>query len=155
PALGAVGLNSFVSIYDSAGNLWATNDNWAVSFDSYLGFFAPATGSYFVAIGGNPAVIPDNPFDPSSGPGVGTERAHAVTIGVSNPDLDFYSFDLKAGDIVGAELSGNADGLSLYQADGTRLTSTFTDSSAWYPDSSPLPGSRITFGGGESPNSAA
>jgi Ca2+-binding RTX toxin-like protein len=155
PALGAVGLNSFVSIYDSAGNLWAANDNWAISFDSYLGFFAPATGSYFVAIGGNPAVIPGNPFDPSSGPGVGTEGDYAVMIGVSNADVDVYSFDLRAGDIVGAELSGNADGLSLYQADGTPLTSTFADPSAWYPESSPLPGSRITIGGGASPNSAA
>jgi Ca2+-binding RTX toxin-like protein len=155
PALGAVGLNSFVSIYDSAGNLWAYNDNWAVSFDSYLGFFAPATGSYFVAIGGNPAVIPGNPFDPSSGPGVGTEGDYAVTIGVANADVDFYSFDLKAGDIVGAELSGSADGLRLFHPDGTLLTDTFTDSSAFYPESSPLPGGRITFGGGASPNSAA
>jgi Ca2+-binding RTX toxin-like protein len=155
PALGVVGLNSFVSIYDSAGNLWAANDNWAVSFDSYLGLFAPATGSYFVAIGGYPAAIPFDPFDPSSGPGVGTEGDYVVTIGVSNPDVDVYSFDLKAGDIVGAVLAGNADGLSLYQADGTPLAGTFVDASAHYPQSSPLPGSRITFGGGSSPNSAA
>src|SRR5262249_32187597 len=92
PALG-LGLDTFVSIYDSAGNLWAYNDNWAFTFDSYLAIFAPATGSYFVAIGGYPAVIPGDPFDSSSGPGVGSEGDYSVTIGVSNADVDFYSFD--------------------------------------------------------------
>src|SRR5262249_3367528 len=123
--------------------------------DSYLPFVAPATSAYFVAIGGFPSVIPADPFDSSSGPGVGSEGDYVVTIGVSDPDVDFYSFDLKAGDIVGAALRGSADFLGLIHPDGTLLAGTFLDLSASYPASAPLPGSRISVGGGQNPTSAA
>ncbi|HEY1381676.1 MAG TPA: pre-peptidase C-terminal domain-containing protein [Gemmataceae bacterium] len=132
------GLDTTVAIYDSAGHVLAVNDDDFKTFDSYLGFVAPATGSYFVLISGNP-LLPADPFNPSSGTRALSEGEYSVTISVSN-NVDYYSFDLKAGDIFGAAVWGGAHRLDLIGPDGTPLVGTSMDETYLYPESSPLPG---------------
>ena len=136
------GVDTAVGIYDSAGNLLAFNDDDFETFDSFLFVEAPATDTYFVIVSVFPGLLPADPFDPSSGPGVGSEGDYLVTIGLQALTSDYYSFDLEAGDIIGAALFQGADELNLYGPDGTLLVGTFFDSTSFYkPDASPLPGS--------------
>lgn len=140
-----VGVDTAVGIYDSAGDLLAFNDDDFQTFDSFLEFTAPATGTYFVIVSVFPGLLPADPFDSSSGPGVGSEGDYSVTINVANPyPSDYYSFDLEAGDIFGAALFEGADRLNLYHPDGTLLVGTFFDGTNLHPESSPLPGSGNT-----------
>ena len=142
-AVPLVGVDTAVGIYDSAGNLLAFNDDDFETFDSLVIFDAPATGTYFVVVSVFPGLLPADPFDPSSGPGVGSEGDYSITIDLVNaPRSDFYSFDLEAGDIIGAALYQGADRLNLYAPDGTLLVGTFHDGrrQTFYPESSPLPG---------------
>ena len=137
-----VGVDTAVGIYDAAGNLLAFNDDDFETFDSLVIFDAPATGTYFVMVTVFPGLLPADPFDPSSGPGVGTEGDYSVTIDlVDPPTSDFYSFDLEAGDIIGAALFRGADRLNLYGPDGALRVGTFFSGNALFPESSPLPGS--------------
>jgi Ca2+-binding RTX toxin-like protein len=135
-----IGLDPFFIIYDSAGNVLGFNDDDGKTFDSLGTMIAPATDTYFVAIGGWPPAFPVDPFDPASGPGAGSEGDYSVTIGLANNEVDYYSFDLEAGDILGAALWGGARRLDLYHPDGTLLAGTFFDATYLYPDASPLPG---------------
>jgi Bacterial pre-peptidase C-terminal domain/RTX calcium-binding nonapeptide repeat (4 copies) len=117
-----VGLDTIVGIYDSSAHLLAFNDDFFTS-DSFIRFEAPATGTYFVLVAG-----------------VASEGDYSVTIGVANNEIDFYSFDLEAGDILGALLVDGADHVELYGPDGTLLVGSFFDDTFVHPDSSPLPG---------------
>ena len=133
------GLDSIAGIYDSAGNLLAFNDDDAKTFDSIVSFLTPTSGTYFVVIGGyTPFDLLADPFNPDSGYGAGSEGAYSVTIGLSANEVDYYSFNLKAGDILGADILGTAARLELFRSDGTLLIG----SSQIYilqPDASPLP----------------
>src|SRR5262249_42250099 len=97
------GLDTIVGIYDSTGHLLTFNNDFLTS-DSFVQLNAPATGTYFVLVAG-----------------VGSEGDYSVTIGVFNNEIDFYSFDLQAGDILGASLVDGADHVELYGPDGTLL----------------------------------
>ncbi len=57
-------------------------------------------------------------------------------------DVDFFAFDLAAGDVIGATVSGGATELTVYRLDGTQMVGAEgTDvASALYPAESPLPG---------------
>jgi Ca2+-binding RTX toxin-like protein len=118
-----VGLDTIVGVLDSTGHLLAFNDDDGVTFDSFLRFAAPTTGTYFVLVAG-----------------AASEGDYSVTIGVANNEVDFYSFDLEAGDILGAQLLDGADLVELYGPDGTLLVGSFFDSAFAHPESSPLPG---------------
>src|SRR5262249_2954601 len=85
------GLDTIVAIFDSEANLLAFNNDDGITSDSFMRFSAPATGTYFVYVGG-----------------VASEGNYSVTIGVANNETDFYSFDLEAGDILGALLLDGA-----------------------------------------------
>src|SRR5262249_52780048 len=112
------GLDPFFIIYDSAGHALGFNDDDGMTFDSFGTMIAPATDPYFVALGGYPPVFSLDPFDPASGPGAGSEGDYSVTIRVWNNEADYYSFDLEAGDVLGAALWGGAYRLELYHPDG-------------------------------------
>src|SRR5262249_7306744 len=116
------GLDTIVGIYDSSGHLLAFNDDFLTS-DGFIRLDAPATGTYFALVAG-----------------VGSEGDYSVTIGVTNNEIDYYSFDLQAGDILGALLVDGADEGGLYGPDGTLLVGSFFDDTFALPESSPLPG---------------
>lgn len=148
-------LDPVAALYDAAGRLLEANDDipvqgFVTTFDSYLAFTTETTGTYFVAVGGFfPAaievtgVLPADPFDPASGPGAGSEGTYELLLGLDFadlPDADFYRFELRAGDVVGATVIGGARRVRLLDAGGAEKVSGFADLSALYPEASPLPG---------------
>jgi hypothetical protein len=102
-------------VYDSSGGVVAFNDDDGSSYDSYLDVVAPAPDDYYVSIGGYRSFSLSDPFDSSSGTGAGSEGSYEVSIGIGTGDADFFSFDLEAGDILGA---------SVIASEGTRRSRT-------------------------------
>ena len=99
-------LDSFVALYDSAGNVVAFNDDGGGvgGLDSLLLVTAPADGDYFVSVTGFGTFLLNDPFDSSSGPGAGSEGPYDVLIGLdyqgeftqtfySGPDWNAFSKD--------------------------------------------------------------
>lgn len=140
-------LDSFVAVWnpDLAPVEIAVNDDGdGQSFDSFLTFTVPVDGDYFVSVGGWGAFVPVDPTDPAS-PSVtgqvGSEGSYDVALSLLPPaGTDFYSFDLQAGDIVGATVGGAGVRLELYSEDGGLLIGSSQDVTFIHPAVSPLPG---------------
>ena len=142
-------LDPIVGLFDSSGTLLDFNDDGnASSFDSFLLFQAPANDTYYIAVGGwrsfNTALdFPASPFNSSTGPGSGSEGDYDVTIGLDVNDLDFYAFDLVAGDVIGANITGGGTFVSLFDPTFIQLVGSTQDFSGIYPASSLLPGGGV------------
>ncbi len=121
----------------------AANDDDGSSFDSFLVFTVPVDGDYFVSVGGFGAFVPENPYDPDS-PSVtgetGSTGEYDITLSLRPFDTDFYSFDLRAGDIVGATVGGGGNRLEFFDDAGTLLIGSSQDFTFIHPLVSPLPG---------------
>ncbi len=140
--LGAT-FDSYVAIWDAAGNLLAYNDDQDTSTgfrDSFLIFSVPSLGSYYVSVGSWLSEVPSNPFNSASGIGIGSEGPYDVTIGLDSSDSDYFSFDLEAGDIFAATISGASPALVFLDPTGVTRIGSDDDASFIYPGSSPLPG---------------
>jgi hypothetical protein len=134
-------VDSVVVIYDSAGTLLAFNDQFHGNDDSFLEFTAPYADDYYVAVFDYySGAFPSDPFDSSSGGGVGNIDFYIIKIGLNVGDADYYALDLNAGDILGANVAGGANGLSLRDSGGVELLGSHQDASFIYPAASPLPG---------------
>jgi hypothetical protein len=141
-------LDSSIAVWDAAGNLLYYNDDdphadpLHPTSDSFIKFLVPTAGTYFVSIHGfNPfGDLPNDPFDSASGNGVGSEGSYTLTIGVNSFDRDFYEFDLRAGDIFGANVLGAGNHLRLFDATGKELIGSNQDLTGAHPVASPLPG---------------
>lgn len=138
------GLDPIVAIYSDTGTLLDFDDDGGNFLDSLLNFTAPVDGDYYVMVGGFGTGLPSDPFDETSGGGVGSnsssEGTYNLAIGLNANDIDYYSFDLEAGDILGANVFGAGQTLALYDPSGTLMfeSSRFLDD--LYPGDSPLPG---------------
>ena len=79
-------LDSVVVVYDSAGTILGSNNDFGPGTDSFLEVTLPADGDYLVDVHsfftGGLDVLTD-PFDSSTGLGVGTEGDYELTIAVS------------------------------------------------------------------------
>ncbi len=133
------GLDSVVGIYDSAGNLLTANND-ATNFDSYLDFTAPYADDFYVAVRGIGYGFQSDPFDSSSGTGAVSTGFYFVTIARNPGDVDYYRLELAAGDILGANVFGGADTLSLLDASGQELIGSRRGYPVIYPTASPLSG---------------
>ncbi len=134
------GLDSFVTLWDSSGNLLDFNDDDGFTVDSLLAFTAPAADTYYAAVAGFGTFALNNPFDSSSGFGPGSEGVYAVTIGLDYVDSDFFAVKLRQGDILGANVLGAADTVTLIDPGGTVRIGSNQDASFIYAIGSPLPG---------------
>nr|MCH9653497.1 hypothetical protein [Planctomycetota bacterium] len=143
------GLDPIVALYSDTGLLIASGDDGGNFLDSFLNISVPLSGDYYVMVGGYSADafdigLPTDPFDETSGTGVGSnsssEGAYNLTIGLNATDIDYYSVDLEAGDILGANVFGAGQTLSIFNPSGTLMfeSSRFLDD--LYPGTSPLPG---------------
>jgi pre-peptidase len=132
-------LDSYVGLYSSAGIQLAQNDDqFGANLDSYLWFVAPAADTYFIVVRGFGTGFQTDPFVSSSGPGAGSTGFYTVTIGLDYADIDYFSFDLHAGDVLGASVDGGATTLSLRDPLGAELIGSGQNVTSSYPDSSPL-----------------
>lgn len=148
-------LDPVAALYDASGRLLAINDNillpgFLSTYDTYFALTLESDGTYFVAVGGfspyrdfETEMLPTDPFDSASGPGVGSEGTYELVLGLdvpAPPDADFYRFELRAGDVVGATVVGDARRVRLFDLGGAEKVSGVADLSALYPAASPLPG---------------
>ncbi|WP_369187894.1 PPC domain-containing protein [Streptomyces sp. R08] len=135
-------LNAVIRLYDANGGtvFWAddpSSGNVSVSLP------LPSTGDYYLMVGGSGPNIgsPTDPNDPASGAGVGSEGAYSLKLSTQQGgDEDVYGVDLKAGDVVGATVTGSGHHLSFYDSAGTELMGSTIDASGSYSPASPLPG---------------
>lgn len=135
-------LDPLVAIYDGAGNFLEINDD-RNSLDSYLEFAVPTAGDYYVSISSFVGSIPlqSDPFDPSSGPGANSTGFYNLKIGRNFvKPVDTFQVELNAGDILGANVSGGAGGISVFDAAGNLIQSSMQDFTVIHPNASPLPG---------------
>ena len=139
------GLDPVIALYSNSGSIlqigFLTSNTTA-----QLDFVANMDGDYYVMVGGTGTGFPTDPTDSASGNGVGTnasaEGTYNMIIGLNAVDIDYYSFNLEAGDILGANVFGAGQTLSLY-GPGNAGPLIFQSSQALaglYPDGSPLPG---------------
>ncbi len=138
-------LDTFIGLYDNTGASLALNEDedGATNRDSFLAIPVSTPGDHYLSIAGSLfpfASILADPFDSSTGFGIGSEGDYQATVALDHGDADWYSFDLEACDILGINLMGAGRQVSLYSPAGELLVSSAQDLSAAYPDASPMPG---------------
>ncbi|QDT96317.1 GEVED domain-containing protein [Gimesia aquarii] len=138
------GLDPIVAIYSSSGTQVAFDDDSGTFLDSLINFVAPLDDDYFIMVGGFGTGLPSDPNDETSGAGVGpnasAEGVYNLTVGLNAVDIDYYSFELEAGDVLGANVFGAGQTLALYDSTGQLLIESSRFLSDLYPEDSPLPG---------------
>ncbi|GID28558.1 PPC domain-containing protein [Paractinoplanes brasiliensis] len=135
-------LDTVLQLFAPDGTLLAVNDDFN-GLDSKITFKVPAGGDFYAAVaayGGLPA----DPFDSSSGGGIGdptppTEGPYTLTATAGGVDEDFFAIKLKAGDIIGASVAGSATYLTVYDTAPREAHGSRQDASFIYPVDSPLP----------------
>ncbi|MEE9412036.1 MAG: PPC domain-containing protein [Methylococcales bacterium] len=133
--------DSVLLVYDATGTVVATNDDDGETVASKLTYTPTEAGTFYVMVTGfGGSVLPDDPFDPASGRGIGSEGEYELLITTATPDIDIYAIDLKAGDVIGATINGAGNRLQVFETNGTEVIGSSQDLSALYPVSSPLPG---------------
>jgi len=142
-------LDSFLVIWDSAGNLLAFNDDDASgigpSVDSFLYFVAPADGTYYISVGSFGSEIPQDPFDSSSGLGFFFEGFYDLTLGLDAYDTDYFTVALNTGDVLNVNGLGAISQVSLFDPAGVeRITSSF--------DLTPFLAEGAPFSAGDNPS---
>ncbi|MEM6337408.1 MAG: hypothetical protein AAF752_12630, partial [Bacteroidota bacterium] len=134
-------LDTIVGMFAADGTELSRNDDGdASSWDSFLSFTAPATGTYYFVVRGFGRGFQSDPFDSSSGVGIASEGDYTLTMGLSALDVDFYTIDLDQGDVLGVNALFGALGINVYGPDGTNYQGSSQDLSFIYAPDSPLPG---------------
>jgi hypothetical protein len=137
----AQALDSFLALWDSNGNLIATNDDDGsrpLSLDSALLLMAPADGTYYVSVGSFGSMVPLDPFDSSSGPGAATEDSYELTLGLNAYDVDFFTVALNAGDVLNVNGLGAITHVSLFDPAGVELITSNVDVTPLLPEGAPF-----------------
>src|SRR5690606_1799600 len=127
-------LDPIIGIYDSTGKLLYHNDDHisfafffgSSNFDSSARFVVPASGNYYIAVGGfstsgPPNALPANANMAGTGPGAGSTGAYTAVIGLDIGDQDFYSVELEAGDVLGANVPAGFLNISIRAPDGSEM----------------------------------
>jgi hypothetical protein len=134
----ANGLNAVVLFYDSNGGSFVYLDD-PTSGNVSSTVQLPA-GDWYVMVAGWGS-LPGTATDPASGSGAGSEGSYTLRLANGlDGDRDLYSVDLKAGDVLGATVTGGSQTLSFSDSAGTELESSSSDNSGSYALNSPLPG---------------
>ncbi|MDG2382511.1 MAG: GEVED domain-containing protein [Pirellulaceae bacterium] len=123
---GSAGFDPAVAVYNSFGELLISNDNSGDGVDSYLSLVAPENDDYYVAVVGSGFFgynLPANPFDSTSlTPAIlATTGDYEATIGRNYGDIDYYTFDLAAGDIFNLDMLGASNDVTLFDSNGIEL----------------------------------
>jgi hypothetical protein len=135
-------LDTVLQLFTPDGTLVAVNDDFS-GVDSRIVYRVTTGGDFYLAVsayGGLPA----DPFDSGSGGGIGdptppTEGPYTLTLTSGGVDEDFYAVKLRAGDVIGASVSGSATYLTVYDTVPREVHGSRQDASYIYPADSPLP----------------
>jgi hypothetical protein len=104
---GGSNLDTIIGLYAADGTLLAADDDSGgvgVGVESFLSYPVKESGTYYLAVVGyaflsNP--FPADPFDSGSGFGDAVEGDYNLTLGSQEMDKDFYSVNLRPGDVLG------------------------------------------------------
>lgn len=135
-------LDTFLAAFDANGTLISQNDNLVGTTDSRLQVVVPpATDIYVMVAGAGPGSIPSDPTKPGTGKHFTTEGPYDLTIatGAGQVDRDFFSVDLKAGDVLGASAAGRATRVMVHDPAGREVFGSSQDFSFLYAENSPMP----------------
>ncbi|MDT7789381.1 MAG: hypothetical protein QOF58_7800, partial [Pseudonocardiales bacterium] len=135
-------LDTFLAAFDANGQVQGQNDNLVGTTDSRLRVFVqPGTDVYVMVAASGPLAIPEDPMKPGTGKRVTTEGAYDLTIatGDGQVDKDFFSVDLKAGDVLGASAAGRATRVMVHDPAGREVFGSSQDFSFLYAETSPMP----------------
>ncbi|MEU0879457.1 hypothetical protein ABZ345_12715 [Lentzea sp. NPDC005914] len=118
-------LDTVLTVFDASGKEIASNDTVGVSTDARLEIEL-AAADYFVRVTGTQ----------------NTQGSYELTLaaGEGKGDKDFFAIDLRAGDVVGASVTGAARKVVVHDDRGREAMGSQQDFSGVYPKESPLPG---------------
>jgi hypothetical protein len=135
-------LDTVLALFDPDGNLWNYNADTVDSTDSAITFTIRPGEEFYLMVGSDPIGLPRDPKTPGTGDGVRTEGPYElrITSGRSGGDLDYYSFDLRAGDVLGAALSGGGTLLTVRDPAGREVFGSEQDLTTVFALDSPMPG---------------
>ncbi|WP_447004174.1 PPC domain-containing protein [Saccharothrix isguenensis] len=135
-------LDTVLALFDADGGLWDISGDTAGSTDSAITFTIPPGEQFYLMVGSDPFGLPRDPKTPGTGDGVRTEGPYElrITSGKSSGDLDYYSFDLRAGDVLGASLSGGGTRLAVHDPAGREVFGSTQDFTSLFAVDSPMPG---------------
>ena len=132
-------LDTKIGLFDATGALIDRNDNGLPGVpDSFLDAEVATAGLYYLIVRGINMAWPGDPFDPASGPKVGSEGPYILDVGIDAADVDIFSFDARAGDVISANVAGQARMVTLLGPAAATLMGAEADWSLLYPSASPL-----------------
>ncbi|MFJ8963230.1 hypothetical protein ACIRG5_27970 [Lentzea sp. NPDC102401] len=135
-------LDTMLAVFSATGALLDQHDNLAGSTDSRLRIPLSAGQDVYVMVAAaGPGGIPADPMKPGTGKRVLTEGAYDLTIssGGGQVDRDYFSVDLKAGDVLGASAKGKATRVVVHDPAGREVFGSSQDLSFIFAENSPLP----------------
>ncbi|GAB2966908.1 PPC domain-containing protein [Saccharothrix stipae] len=135
-------LDTVLALWDADGGLWAVSGDSGGSTDSAITLTIPPNRDLYLMVGSDPFGLPLDPKTPGTGPGVATEGPYELGIssGKKGGDLDYYSFDLRAGDVLGAAVAGGGTRLAVYDPAGREVFGSSQDLTNYFAVDSPMPG---------------
>lgn len=136
-------LDPMLWVYDENGVLIANNDDFQ-GLNSGLSLATQTGERYYIAISGFLSIL-DDPFDSSScNSSFASSGDYILSFSSLTNDLDFFSVELRAGDVLGVSLDledfSQAGLITLHNGEGNFIESSEFDFSFIYPADSPLPG---------------
>ncbi len=138
-----LGFDPIIFLYNAEGDIVAFNDDRSFfNTDAFVEYVVPVDGDYYVAIQ-HFATFQEDPFDADSGillGGSGGLGPVDLTISQTLPDVDYYSVELSAGDIVGAASSGGGDTILVNDPSGQLIFSSSQNLTSIYGSESELAG---------------
>ena len=135
-------LDTMLALWDPDGGLWDVRGDSGGSSDSAMTFTIEPDRTFYLMVGSDPFALPADPTVPGTGPGVTTEGPYdlLITSGKKGGDLDYYSFDLRAGDVLGASIAGGGTRLAVHDPAGREVFGSSQDLTGIFAVDSPMPG---------------
>ena len=123
----------FTVLLDADGNLVQFGDDNLVDA-STLKYTSRSAGTYYVVTGGYIEI------DFDSGTTTVTKGKYDLTATTRAGDRDLYAVKLRAGDVLGANVTDAAGYVSVFDSKGVEVHGSGQDATYIYPENSPLPG---------------
>ena len=123
----------FAVLLDADGNLVQFGDDNLVDA-STLKYTSRSAGTYYVVTGGYIEI------DFDSGTTTVTKGKYDLTATTRAGDRDLYAVKLRAGDVLGANVTDAAGYVSVFDSKGVEVHGSGQDATYIYPENSPLPG---------------
>ncbi len=123
----------FMVLLDASGNLVTFGED-DFQGNASLRYAARAAGTYYLVTGGYIVI------DIGAGTTTITKGGYDLTATTRAGDRDLYAVNLRAGDVLGANVTNAAGYVSVFDSRGVEVHGSGQDASFLYPENSPLPG---------------